>query len=359
MITGTIIVFRQVQYARDRPVGYDREGLLMMRMHTDDIHNHFSAFRNELLSTGAIAEVAESVSPVTASWPFNGGLSWTGHNSSDPGTPDFAMKGVSQGYAKTVGLQFTMGRDFRTGPSGSDSGTMILNEATVGYMGLKDPIGKTVVWLGYKSTIIGVVKNMVMESPYELPVPAIFYLAPQQMSSVTIRINPRLSAREAIRRINPVFTKYSPAEPFDYKFVDEEYDAKFRVESRVGLLAGFFTALAIFISCLGLFGLASFIAEQRTKEIGLRKVLGATLFNLWKMQSKDFVLLVGLSCLIAIPIAWWLLHQWLEQFSYRTEISSWIFAVVGIGAILITLVTVSYQSIKAALANPVQSLRTE
>jgi len=198
-----------------------------------------------------------------------------------------------------------------------------------------------------------------MESPYELPVPAIFYLAPWTMSYVTIRINPQLSAREALGRISPVFTKYSPAEPFDYKFVDEAYDAKFRIESRVGQLAGFFTILAIFISCLGLFGLASFVAEQRTKEIGVRKVMGATVLNLWTMLSKDFVLLVGCSCLIAIPIAWWALHEWLQQFAYRTAISSWIFVMAGIGAVLITLLTVSYQSIKAAFMNPVKSLRTE
>jgi ABC-type antimicrobial peptide transport system permease subunit len=359
MIIGTIIVFRQVQYARDRPVGYNREGLIMIQMHTKNIYDHFSAFRNDLQNTGAIAEVTESISPVMASWPSNGGLTWTGHSSSAPGDPDFSMKGVSQEYAKTIGMQFTEGRDFQTGPSGSDATTMILNESAVRHMGLKDPVGKTITWAGYKFTVIGVVKNMVMESPYELPIPAMYYLAPYTMSNVTIRINPQLSLPEAFRRISPVFAKYNPAEPFDYKFIDEEYDARFRDESRVGKLAGFFTILAIFISCLGLFGLASFVAEQRTKEIGVRKILGATVFNLWKMLSKDFVLLIILSCLIAIPIAWWLLHQWLQQFAYRTEISWWIFATAGIGAILITLLTVSYQSIKAALTNPVKSLRTE
>jgi ABC-type antimicrobial peptide transport system permease subunit len=359
MIIGTIIVFRQVQYAKDRPVGYNQQGLFIMQMHTNNIYDHFTAFRNDLMSTGAVAEVAESISPVTASWPQNGGLTWTNHNRNVSSDPDFTMKGVTTEYAKTLGLKFTEGRDFRSGPHGSDSGTMILNESSVRYMGLKNPVGTMVTWMKHNFTVIGVVKNMVMESPYEQPVPAMFYLSLYRMSSMTIRINPQLSAHEALRRISPIFAKYSPAEPFDYKFVDEEYDARFRAESRVGQLAGFFTALAIFISCLGLFGLASFVAEQRTKEIGVRKILGATVFNLWKMLSKDFVLLVSLSCLIAIPIAWWLLHQWLQQFAYRTEISLWIFAAAAIGAILITLVTVSYQSIKAALSNPVHSLRTE
>ena len=186
-----------------------------------------------------------------------------------------------------------------------------------------------------------------------------YYLSRWRMNHITVRINPGLSAREAFRRISPVFAKYNPAETFDYTFVDEEYGARFRNELRIGQLSGFFTILAIFISCLGLFGLASFIAEQRTREIGVRKVLGATVFNLWKMLSKDFVLLVSLSCLIAIPIAWWMLHEWLQQFAYRTEISWWIFILAGLGAILITLATVSYQSIKAAVTNPVKSLRRE
>ncbi|HTB25787.1 MAG TPA: ABC transporter permease [Puia sp.] len=359
MIIGTIIVFRQVQYAKDRQVGYNQQGLFMMVMHTNNIYDHFSAFRNDLLSTGAVTEVAESVSPVTASWPQNGGLSWTDHNSSIASDPDFTMKGVTTEYAKTLGLKFTEGRDFRSGPKGSDSGMMILNESSVKYMGLKDPIGKTVTWMKYNFRVIGVVKNMVMESPYESAVPAMYYLSPYKMSNLTIRINPNLSAREAFRRISPVFAKYSPAEPFDYKFVDEEYDSRFRGESRIGELAGFFTILAIFISCLGLFGLASFVAEQRMKEIGVRKILGATVFNLWRLLSKDFVLLVGLSCLIAIPIAWWMLHQWLQAYAYRTEISWWIFAAAGMGAIGITLMTVSFQSIKAAITNPVNSLRSE
>ena len=359
MIIGTIIVFRQVQYAKDRPVGYQQQGLFMLQLHTNSIHDHFAAFRNDLLNTGAVAELAESVSPVTASWPQNGGLTWTDHNINMESDPDFTMKGVTTEYAKTLGLKFTEGRDFRSGPHGSDSGMMILNESSIRYMGLKNPIGKTVTWMKMHFTVIGVVKNMVMESPYESPVPAMYFLSPWRMNHLTIRINPRLSAREAFQRIAPVFAKYSPAEPFDYKFVDEEYDSRFRGESRIGALAGFFTVLAIFISCLGLFGLASFVAEQRTREIGVRKILGASVFNLWKMLSADFVLLVGLSCLIAIPVAGWLLHQWLQGYAYRTEISWWIFAAAGFGAILITLATVSYQSIKAAVSNPIRSLRTE
>jgi len=360
MIIGTLIVLRQVQYAKDRPVGYNRQGLVMMQMHTQDIYNHFSAFREDLLRTGAITEVAESISPVTESWPFNGGITWSGHDKTIPEQdPDFSMKGVTPEYVKTVGMTIVKGRDFRTGTSGGDGKTMLLNESAVKFMKLKDPVGITVNWQGHYFTVIGVVKNMVMESPYEMPVPAMYYLAPWTMMNLTMRINPQLGAHEALNRIRSLMSRYNPAEPFTYKFVDEEYDAKFRIESRVGELAGFFTALAIFISCLGLFGLASFVAEQRRKEIGVRKVLGATVFNLWKMLCKDFVLLVVFSCLIAVPIAWWMLHDWLQQFAYRTELPSWIFVAAAFGALGITLLTVSYQSIKAALVNPVTSLRSE
>ena len=359
MIIGTVIVFRQVQYARSRPAGYHRGGLVMMQMHTKNIHDHFPAFRNSLLRTGAIAEVAESVAPVTESWPFNGGLSWSDHHPSPAGDPDFSMKGVSQGYAMTVGLQIIKGRDFRTDPTGADALTMVLNETALKAMGWKDPIGKTITWMKTNFTVIGVVKDVVMESPYESPIPALYYLAPFPMSNLTIRLNPHLSPREAISQLGPLFARYNPAEPFDYKFVDEQYDARFRDELRIGRLAGFFTALAILISCLGLFGLATFVAEQRIKEIGVRKVLGATTFRLWRLLSKDFVVLIGLSCLIAIPVAAWLLSQWLQQFAYRTAISWWIFAAAGIAAMGITLLTVSFQAIKAAMTNPVKSLRTE
>jgi len=354
MIIGTMIVFRQVQYARSRPAGYDQGGLITMHMHTQNIDQHFEAFRNAMLGTGVVADVAESVAPVTESWPFNGGLKWTGHVKYD-GEADFSMKGVTTDYAKTIGLRFVDGRDFTE----TDGTMMILNEAAVKNMKLKDPIGKTVTWMGVNFTIGGIVKDVVMESPYETPFPAMYYLANYPLHYVTVKLGQRVNAQEALRRIAPIVAKFSPAEPFDYKFVDEEYNAKFKDELRIGTLAGFFTALAILISCLGLFGLASFVAEQRTREIGVRKVLGATVFTLWKLQSKEFLLLVGLSCLVAIPIAWSVLHQWLQQFEYRTVISWWIFAAAGTSALAITLLTVSVQAIRAAKVNPVKSLRSE
>ncbi|HVU93860.1 MAG TPA: ABC transporter permease [Puia sp.] len=358
MIIGTIIVFRQVQYAKDRPIGYDKNGLVTIQQHTKNIQDHFEAFRTDLLHSGAVVEVAGSVAPVMAAWNQNGGLTWSEHPQAGPNDPDFCMKGVTQSFAKTVGLQFVNGRDFRTGPDGADAQTMILNEAALKATGWKDPLGKIIHWSNADFAVIGVVKNVVMESPYETPYPALYFMAPYTMPYVTMKIDPRTNAREAMRQVAPIYAKYNPAEPFEYKFVDEQYDAKFRDEVRVGKLAGFFTALAILISCLGLFGLASFVAEQRIREIGVRKILGASVFNLWKLLSRDFVLLTGLSILIAIPVAGGLLHQWLQGYAYRTTIPWSVFALAG-AALAITLLTVSFQAVRAALANPVKSLRSE
>jgi ABC-type antimicrobial peptide transport system permease subunit len=206
---------------------------------------------------------------------------------------------------------------------------------------------------------VGVVNDMVMQSPYIAIQPTIFVLDYESSSTITMRIKPTVPMHEALAKLEPVFKKRDPGSPFGYRFIDDEYAKKFSDEKRIGNLATFFAILAIFISCLGLFGLASFVAEQRTKEIGVRKVLGASIFNLWKMLSKDFVVLVIISCTLAIPIAWYYLHNWLNNYEYRTEIPWWIFALAAMGAFVITLLTVSYQAIKAALANPVKSLRSE
>jgi ABC-type antimicrobial peptide transport system permease subunit len=245
---------------------------------------------------------------------------------------------------------------------------MVINEAAAKYMGWKDPIGQSITWTWWENNrpplhyhILGVIKDMVMESPYEPVKPTVFYLKGHngRANWITIRMDPDIAAGEALPKVKAVFKKVIPSAPFEYKFVDQEYAAKFATEERIGSLAGVFASLAIFISCLGLFGLASFMAEQRTKEIGVRKVLGASVFNLWRLLSKDFVLLVIIALTIATPTAWCFLNGWLQKYTYRTDISWWIFALAGGGALLITLLTVSYQAIKAALLNPVHSLRSE
>ena len=198
---------------------------------------------------------------------------------------------------------------------------------------------------------------MVKGSPFKPTYPSVIFLGDGNW--LFVKINPNMGIHDALPKIETAFKKIITSIPFDYKFVDEEYSLKFAAAERIGKLASFFTILAILISCMGLFGLASYVAEQRTKEIGVRKVLGASVFNLWKMLSKDFIVLVVIACFIAIPVAWYFLDSWLQQYEYRIHLSWWVFA-GGVGcALLITLVTVSFQAIKAALANPVKSLRTE
>jgi ABC-type antimicrobial peptide transport system permease subunit len=226
-------------------------------------------------------------------------------------------------------------------------------------MGMKKPIGEFIKWNGKTYTIVGVINDLVMSSPFEPVNPTVFLLDYEWANLITIKLNDQLSASEALTKIEPVFRKYNPGSPFDFKFASDEYDQKFRTEERIGKLATLFAILAIFISCLGLFGLASFMAEQRTKEIGVRKVLGASVFDLWQLLSKEFIALVLIAFLIASPAAYYLMDSWLNQYTYRAELSWWIFAMTGAGALMITLVTVSFQSIRTALMNPVKSLRSE
>ncbi|MFI5137644.1 MAG: ABC transporter permease [Sphingobacteriales bacterium] len=355
LIIGTVVVFRQVQYTRNRPVGYNRGGLVQVALNTPDIHKQFNAVRNDLLRSGAITEVAESGSPVTDMWSDNSGITWRGK---PPGLQcNFGTVPVSPEFGKAVGWKLVAGRDLlRNYPA--DSSAVILNEAAVKFTGLKNPVGETIKWYK-KMKIIGVVKDMVMQSPYDPVNPTIFYLLKFSGNYADIRLNPKMSAREALKKIEPIFRQYDPATPFNYQFTDAEYARKFADEQRIGKLAGFFTILAIFISCMGLFGMASFTAEQRTKEIGVRKVLGASVISLWRLMSADFVLLVLISMFFAIPTAIYFMNGWLMKYKYHEDLSWWIFAGTGAGAIIITLLTVSYQSIKAAMTNPVKSLKTE
>ena len=356
LIIGTIIVFRQIQFAKNRPIGYSRDGLLGLEMITPDIHNHFDVVKNELISSGAVAAVAEAGSPTTAIWSTNAGFDWKGKDPTQ--AVDFPNIDVSYDYGKTIGWQFTDGRDFSR-EFLSDSTAFVINETAAKFMGLKNPVGEIMKWDGVPYNIIGIIKDMVIESPYATVRPTLFHLSNGGGNVVIARINPASGAAGAISKIETIFKKYNPSQPFEYEFVDDTYAKKFGNEQRIGKLAGFFAGLAIFISCLGLFGMASFVAEQRTKEIGVRKVLGATVFNLWGLLSKEFVLLVLLSCMIAVPLAYYFLNNWLQAYSYHTALSWWIFIMACAAALVITLLTVSFQSIKAALANPVKSLRTE
>lgn len=356
LIIGTITVFRQIEFAKDRPVGYTSKGLVMLHMSTDDLHKNITAVREELKKTGTITEISESSSAPTYVDEWDDGFDWKGKNPSLTG--DAGVVYTSYEFGKTVGWKIVEGRDFSRS-FGTDTAAMILNESMVKFMALKNPVGETLRWMGKPYQIVGIVKDMLMENPYEPVSRTVFVMATDAQPVVNLRINPQISAHEAIAKMEPVFKTYNPSQPFDYRFTDEEFAKKFGDEERIGKLAASFAILAIFISCLGLFGMASFMAERRIKEIGVRKVLGASVLNLWGLLSREFVILVMISLLIAVPVSWYYLHVWLQQYTFRTEISWWIFIAAGLGAMIITLITVSFQAIKAALANPVQSLRSE
>ncbi|SOD79039.1 ABC transporter permease [Spirosoma fluviale] len=360
LIIGTLIVYRQIQFARNRPIGYNRNGLISMVLNVPHYEKHRETVRNELIRSGAVLEVAESASPLTEVQSTNGGFDWAGK---DPTLQiNFGTIGISHEFGKTVGWTFKQGRDFSR-QLASDSLGIVLNESAVAFMGMKDVLGKTISWNGngfnVSFHVIGVIRDMVMDSPYEPAQPSVFFISPKHGQFLTMRLNPTQSPQDALATIGDVLKEHLPAAPFNYTFVDDEYDQKFRTEERIGTLAFIFATLAIFISCLGIFGLASFMAEQRTREIGVRKVLGASVLNLWGLLSKDFVFLALIGFGMATPIAWYFLHNWLQEYTYRTDISWWVFAVSGAGALLVTLLTVSFQSIKAALMNPVKSLRSE
>jgi putative ABC transport system permease protein len=359
LIVGTLVVFQQIEYAKNRPVGYSRNGLIVVPVQTEEINRQYDAVRNELIKTGVVSHVSESESSITAIYISNSGFIWKGK---DPQLQEeFTSMSIGPDFGKTVGWQIIDGRDFN--PSNlNDSSGFVVNEAAVKYMGFKNPVGERIEWVGNGTyRIIGVVKNMVTSSPYEQAKQTLFYWIPRwgHMNNLNIRFNPEVSMHDALAKIPVIFKKFDPSSPFVYQFADEEYAKKFTNEERVGKLASSFASLAIFISCLGLFGMASFTAEKRVKEIGIRKVLGASVFNLWRLLSKEFVGLVIISFLISVPLSWYLMHQWLQNFQYRSEITGWIFLVTALGTVLITLLTVGYQSIKAALANPVTSLRSE
>ena len=357
LIIGTVIVFKQIQFAKNRPVNYRSQGLITVMLLTPDLNGHFDALRQDLLATGAVDNMATSSCPTTGVWSNRIGFKWQGK---DPNSlPVFGTIAVSQDFGKTIGWKISEGRDFSK-EFATDSLGMVLNESAVKLVAMKQNIvGQTIQFNNKNYTVIGVIKDMIMESPYKRVTPTVFFYDPKQVNVITVSIKQGQPIKEALAKIETIFKKYDPGAPFNYTFNDDDYAKKFADEQRIGHLATFFTILAIFISCLGLFGLASFVAEQRKKEIGVRKVLGASVYNLWQMLSKEFAVLVIISCVIAIPLAWYYLSNWLKQYDYKTEISVWVFLFSGMGALLITLLTVSFQAIRAALANPVKSLRSE
>lgn len=356
LIIATAIVFRQVQYARDRPAGYSRNSLIEIKMNTPELSQHFEALQTDLLQTGAVEGFAASSDPVTEQGGGTTDIRWQGKA---PDIRPLVMSNkITHDYGKTIGWQLKEGRDFSRAFK-MDSGSIIINEAAAKLMAFKQPLDQTITLSGRNYRVIGVIGDMIRESPFSPVKPTVFVLGNGGLTVMNLKLSQQGNIRESLSKVAPVFKKHNPAGPFDYKFVDAAYQRKFYHEELIGQLAGFFSILAIFISCLGLFGMASFTAEQRTREIGVRKVLGASVFNVWKLLSKEFIFLVMLSFLIAVPVAWYFMHDWLQNYEYRASLSWWIFAVAGAGALFITILTVSFQAIRAGLQSPVKSLRTE
>jgi ABC-type antimicrobial peptide transport system permease subunit len=358
LIIGTLMVHNQIQYAKNRPVGYSRSDLIAIPLLTNEIQQQYDPFRQELLKSNKVANVSRSSSPTTGIWSSADNLEWKGK---DPNTQSlFGTISIDPEFGESVNWEIIEGRNF-SNTLASDSQAFIFNKAAIQQMGLKEPLGESIKWHGKTWNVIGVVNDMVMRSPFAPAMPTVFMMDNRErpFNVVHIKLNKDTDIREALSTIETIFKKFTSTTPFNYKFADEEYALKFAAEERIGKLASAFATLAILINCLGLYGLASFIAEQRTKEIGIRKILGASLLNLWGMLSKDFLVLIAISFIIAIPVSYYYLLQWLQHYEYRTEISWWIFLLAGGGVLGIALLTVSYQAIKAALMNPVESLRSE
>lgn len=360
LVIGTLTVYQQVQHARNRPIGYDKNGLITTYGYpfseTARSPNIYDALRQELMNTGAVVNMGKSSSPTTNIYSYQSDFDWVGK---DPQTtPNFGVVWSTHEYGATIGMEIIEGRGFSR-EYASDTAAVILNETAVEQIGWEDPVGQVLTFEGFQLTVIGVMRNMLTESPYAPSGPLVHMISYRGSNIITMKLNPDRSPSENLAAIEPVFKKFRPAVTFEAQFADEAFNHKFHNEERIGGLALAFTVLAIIISCLGLFGLASFTAQQRTREIGIRKVSGATVFNLWSLLSKDFVLLVMISCVVASPVAWIFMKRWLEQYAYHTSLSVWMFVLAGLGALVLTLITVSYQAIRAARANPVNSLRSE
>jgi len=359
LIICTIIIKQEIDYARDRNTGYNKDQLVYQFM-TGDIPKNYPLIKQALLASGVAKAVTKTNSPLTQGWSDGGGQDYEGKDPNDQTSFDRFL--ADEGLGTTAGLQFVQGRDFDLEKYPTDSTAMIINETALKVMKFKNPLGKKVGDLGIDWHIVGVVKDFILRSPYEPIKPLIICGAKSRFMTfytVLIKVNGATSMTRNLAQMHAIFSKYNPDYPFDPKFIDQEYAGKFHNEQLMGTLAALFAGLTIFISCLGLYGLATYMAESRIKEIGIRKVLGASVAGITALLSKEFVKLVIVSFFIAAPVAWWGMDKWLQHYTYRVDIAWWVFALAGLLSVAIALLTVSYQSVKAALTNPAKNLRTE
>jgi len=356
LIICTSIVRQQIDHARNRENGYDKNNLAYHFL-TGDLEKNYPLVKNELLSSGAAVSVSKTSAPLTQGWSDSWGFEWEGKDPDDK--TDFDRYCVDEDLVKTAGFKIIAGRDFNLKEYPTDSLGIILNESALKVMKFKDPIGQVIKDNGKVWHVVGVIADFILQSPYYPTKPMVIEGGQGWFNVMHFRLNPSNATADNLKKAEAIFKKYNPEYPFEYKFIDEDYDRKFRAEERTGTLAALFAGLTIFISCLGLFGLATYMAENRIKEIGIRKVLGASVPRITTLLSKDFLKLVMISFLVASPVAWWMMHKWLQDYPYHVEIHWYVFAAAGLLSFLISVLTVSFQAIKAAIANPVKSLRTE
>jgi len=361
LIISTIVVRNQIRYAQSRDKGYSQNNLLAIGF-SGDISKNYQLIKNELLSKGIATSVSKNMANIAHRGSNMWGFRWPGVSEDVAKDITIAINSTDAALTKTAGLQLVAGRDIDIYTYPADSTAVLLNETAVKTMNLSSPVGQ-IIKEPYDSInwhIAGVVKDYVIGSPYE-KVPPMVIEGPKKdwFNTMQVKFSNARTTEQNLAAAAQVFKKYNPAYPFDYQFVDEEYARNFDSEQRTKTLAGLFASLAILISCLGLFGLSAYVAESRIKEIGVRKVLGASSASIAKLLSVDFIKLVIISIVIATPVAWYAMDKWLQDYTYRISIGWAIFVMAGLLAIVIALATVSFQSIKAALANPVQSLRSE
>ena len=360
LIISTIIVKDQIDYVQQRDAGYNRNNLVYTFMQ-GDASKHYSLIKNELLSSGAAIAATRSANPITRKWNDSWGYEWQGSTETDNHTV-FVELGSDADFVKTVGVKLLQGRDIDIYKYPADSAAVLLNESAVKIMRMNNPVGQIIRRKGYPDQwhVVGVVKDFILESPFESVVNPMMIKGPSYFFQVMhFKLNPANTTSVNLAKAEAIFKKYNPQYPFEYVFADESYARKFEEVKRTGSLSFLFAGLTILISCLGLFGLATYMAENRIKEIGVRKVLGAGVTNIAMLLSTDFLRLVLIAFLIASPVAWYAMDSWLKNYTYRIDIQWWVFAAAGLLSILIAVVTISYQAIRAALSNPVKSLRTE
>ncbi|MEP7141461.1 MAG: ABC transporter permease [Ferruginibacter sp.] len=356
LIICTLMVTQQIKYAQNRDAGYNRDKVVYHWV-TGDLHKNYALLKNELLSSGIASSVSKTASPLSSGISDTWGIEWQGKDKNDQ--TDFDRYSEDEGLVKTGGLKLISGRDMDLVNFPTDSTAMLINESASKVMGFKDPLGQQVKDGDITFHIIGVVKDFLLGSPYDAAKPMIIEGIKTGYNVITIRLSAAKSTAQSLTALTQLFKKYNPQYPFEYHFVDEDYAKKFDDTQRIATLTALFAGLTIFISCLGLFGLATYMAENRIKEIGVRKVLGASVFNITALLSKEFLALVVISIILASPVAWYAMNSWLQGYTYRVDMQWWVFAMAGILSVFVSLITVSFQAIKAAVANPVKSLRTE